>query len=201
MTSTASAATRFVTMHRTAPPHRARRPAGRDRLWCGLGLGLALCLWCPGCGYIVGNPFPPSIRSVHVATFTNDTYRRGYELLLTEAVQKQIMLRTPFRLTSEAEADTILTGHIRTLDKRLTNQSRYDDPRELELQLGCEIRWRNARTGETLGQQVIPISTATAHVLATSGIAPEPGQSQATATHELVNTIARQVVGLMEATW
>lgn len=164
-------------------------------------VGLLWCATATGCGYVVGHPLPVGVRSVHVPTFTNDTYRRGYELLLTEAVQKQIQMRTPFRLASARDADTILTGHIRTLEKRPTNQSRYDDPRELELQFGVEVRWQNARTGELLGQQVIPVSSATAHVLSTASFAPEPGQSLATGTQELVERLARQIVGLLEAPW
>ncbi len=154
-----------------------------------------------GCGYIVGNPYPASIRTVHVPTFTNSSFRRGYELQLTESVQKQIMLRTPFRLVGPGEADTRLIGHIKSIDKRMTNQNRYDDPRELELRLMVEIRWENARTGALIGQEDIPLNTSTAHVLAMSNFTPETGQSLATATQEAVDQLARRIVGLMESTW
>lgn len=180
-----------------APPGGQAAPGGsRRRL---VGLLLALC--SAGCGYIVGNPYPASIRTVHVPTFTNSTFRRGYELQLTEAVQKQIQLRTPFRLVGANEADTRLIGHIKTLDKNLTNQNRYDDPRELELRYTVEVRWENARTGELLGQQQIPISSSLATVIATSSFTPETGQSLATATQQAHDQLARQIVQLMEMTW
>lgn len=179
-----------------------RRVANCGWRWrsdCVLSLLVALLL--PGCGYVVGNPYPASIRTVHVPTFTNSTFRRGYELQLTEAVQKQIQLRTPFRLVGPNEADTRLTGHIKSIDKNLTNQNRYDDPRELELRFVVEVRWENARTGELLGQQTIPVSTAVANVIATSSFTPETGQSLATGTQRALDQIARQVVQLMEMTW
>src|SRR5690606_13246461 len=83
------------------------RTLRRGRL--GLILG-GVCLFAAGCGYVIGNPFPMNVRTVHVPTFTTETYRRGFELQLTEAVQKQIMQRTPFQLVSADEADTRLIG-------------------------------------------------------------------------------------------
>ena len=160
-----------------------------------------LLLVVSGCGYVVGNPFPASIRTIHVPTFTNATFRRGYELQLTEAVQKEIENRTPFRLVRESDADTILTGHIRSLDKRPTNQTRFDDPRELELRFAVEVRWQNARTGELLNQRTIPVDRSVAQVLATSHFTPETGQSLATATQDAVDKLARDIVSLMEVTW
>ena len=75
----------------------------------------------PGCGYTVGAPYATDIRTVHVPTFDCADYRRGYELQLTEAVQKQIQLRTPYRLAKEPGADTRLTGRIVSIDKRQYN--------------------------------------------------------------------------------
>lgn len=174
----------------------ARRLAGwRSCLVITLGLLMT------GCGYIVGNPYPGEIRTVHVPTFTNETYRRGFELQVTEAVQKQIELRTPFRLVSDAEADTRLIGHIRSIDKRMTNQSQWADPRELEMTFVLEVRWINTRTGELLGQGTVPLSSAVASIVTSTSFAPEAGQSLATATQQAVDQVARQVVGLMEATW
>src|SRR5688572_19016591 len=92
-----------------------------------------LPLAASGCGYTVGGDFSPHIQSVHVPTFTSDDFRRGYEQQLTEAVQRQIQMETPYRLTSAQLADTILTGHIVSIQKRVDNQSEFDDPRELEL--------------------------------------------------------------------
>ncbi|MFV0443715.1 MAG: LPS assembly lipoprotein LptE [Planctomycetaceae bacterium] len=174
----------------------------RSRRWSGR---IAVCLWgllfVSGCGYVVGYPSVPGVRTVHVPTFTNATFRRGYELQLTEAVQKRIADTTPYRIVGPADADTRLIGHIRSIDKRMTNQSRFDDPRELELALTVEVRWENVRTGETIDQRTIPLDQASAKLLTTASFAPEAGQSLATATQDVVDQLSRQIVGLMESTW
>lgn len=162
---------------------------------------MLLSVLVSGCGYTVGAPYASDVRTVHVPTFQCSDFRRGYELQLTEAVQKQIQLRTPFRLAKEPGADTRLTGRIVSIDKRVPNQTRGDDPRELELSIGVEVKWEDLRTGQVINQQTIPMAGNVAQVLGTTSFAPEAGQSLATATQESVNQLARQIVGLMEIPW
>jgi hypothetical protein len=167
----------------------------------GMVAAVALCALAAGCGYIIGNPFPMNVRTVHVPTFTSESFRRGFELQLTEAVQKQIQMRTPFAIVPADQADTRLVGHIRGVDKRPVNQNRFDDPRELELSLAVEVRWENLRTGELIGQQTMPLTPEVAHLISEASFAPEAGQSLATGTQQAVDDLARQIVGMMEATW
>lgn len=154
-----------------------------------------------GCGYIVGSPYGAEVRSVDVPTFTNETFRRGYELQLTEAVHKKIELNTPFRLMKGPQADTRLTGKIVSINKRSANQNRYDDPRELELAIGIEVTWINNRTGAILAQRTTPVGPQLTHAIAHASFAPETGQSLATATQDAVDQLATEIVGMMEAPW
>ena len=154
-----------------------------------------------GCGYVVGPPYQAEFRSVHVPIFKNETFRRGYELQLTEAVQKKIQLNTPYRLVNNPQADTQLTGRILSIEKRPANQNRFDDPRELELAIGIEATWTNTRTGAILAQQTYPISTKLNQAIAHASFAPEAGQSMATATEEAMDQLAPEIVGIMEAPW
>lgn len=154
-----------------------------------------------GCGYVVGSPYGPEVRSVHVPTFTNETFRRGYELQLTEAVHKKIELNTPFRLMNSPQADTRLTGKIVSLNKRNANQNKYDDPRELELAIGIEMTWIDNRTGAVLAQRTSPVGPQLSHAIAQASFAPETGQSMATATQDAVDQLANQIVSMMEAPW
>lgn len=160
-----------------------------------------VALLLAGCGYMVGNPYGPDVRTIHVPTFKNDTYRQGFELQLTEAVQKQIQMRTPYQLAKEPGADTRLVGRIVSIDKRVANQNRFDDPRELELSIGVEVRWEDVRSGQVLAERVTPVDVRLAHALANTSFAPEAGQSLATARQDAVDQLARQIVGLMEAPW
>lgn len=180
----------------TSSPNLSRRST-----LCRLGVLALGLLGASGCGYTVGAPYAMDVRTVHVPTFQCSDFRRGYELQLTEAVQKQIQLRTPYRLAKEPGADTRLTGRIVSIDKRVPNQNRFDDPRELELSIGVEIKWEDLRTGQIINQQTIPMAGNVAQILGTTSFAPEAGQSLATATQDAVNNLARQVVGLMETPW
>jgi len=159
---------------------------------------------------MVGSPYRAEVRTIHVPTFTNDAYRakyandgfrRGFELQLTEAVQNQIQTRTPFRLSKSPAADTRLTGRVVSVSKGVTNQNRYDDPRELELSLGVEVIWEDLRSGAILAQQTVPMDVKIAQAIVNTSFAPESGQSLATATQTAVDQMARQIVGLMEMPW
>jgi len=151
-----------------------------------------------GCGYMIGGGYPAQYRTIHVPTFTSESFRRGFELQLTEAVHKQIQDRTPFRLVKSSEADTRLTGHIISVDKRSANQNRFDDPREVELSIAVEVTWTNARTGEVIREQRLAATPLLNQFVSNTAFAPEAGQSLATATQDSVNDLARQVVGMME---
>jgi len=163
-----------------------------------------------GCGYVVGSPYGAEVRTVHVPTFSNDAYkaaytndgfRRGIELQITESVQKQIQLRTPFKLADDNGADTRLTGRLVSVGKRVSNQNKYDDPRELDLSIGIEVVWEDLRTGQILAEKTVPINPHLAQAVVTTSFAPETGQSLATATQDAVDQMARQIVSMMEVPW
>ena len=153
----------------------------------------------PGCGYTVGNGFNPEIRTVSVPIFENDTFRRGIEVQLTEAVQKEIQKRTPYRLAKGLDADTRLTGKIVQTRKDVLGENRFDDPRELQISLMVLMKWENLRTGEVLAQQEVPLSPNAIPLSSQADFAPEVGQSLATGTQDSLNQLARRIVNMMEA--
>ena len=108
----------------------------------------------------MGNSFNRDIKTVAVPIFENDTNRRGIEFQLTEAVQNEITKRTSYRLAKGLEADTRLTGRIVGFRKDVLGETRYDDPRELQLSLMVKVTWEDLRTGQLLAQQEIPLSRA-----------------------------------------
>ena len=141
------------------------RRAFLTRCLAGLSGGAMLAL--SGCGYTVGAPYATDIRTIHVPTFECNDFRRGFDLQLTEAVHKQIQSRTSYRLAKEPGADTRLTGRIISIDKRVPNQNRFDDPRELELSIGVEVKWEDLRTGQVINQQTIPLEGNVAQLVGT----------------------------------
>ncbi|MFO1095734.1 MAG: LptE family protein [Planctomycetaceae bacterium] len=163
-------------------------------------LQLGLMLGLPGCGYMVGNARAPEIRTVHVPTFTSDSFRRGFELQLTEAVQQQVQMHG-FRLAKPPDADSRLIGKIVSVNKRPVNQNRYDDPRELEVALAVHVKWEDARTGQVLNSSDFPMNRIGLQAVTETTFAPETGQSLATGTQQAVDVLARKIVGMMETPW
>ena len=154
-----------------------------------------------GCGYAVGNGFAADVRTVHVPMFTSDTFRRNQAEQLTEAVHKQISLRTPYRLvTGDTPADARLTGHIVEVRKDLLTEDRFDDARELQVFTGIRLRFEDLRTGRIIASRTVPLTGETA-LVADATFAPEIGQSLATAQQAVFDDLAREVVNVMEVPW
>lgn len=185
--------------------HGRRRLSGathRVRSFALLCYGIvSSAFFVAGCGYNIGAPFQAEIQSVHVPIFTSTSYRRNLEYQLTEAVQKEIQKQSHFKIAKEPQADTRLTGHIIDVRKERLSENGYDDPRELQMQFSVEVTWEDLRTGQILMQNRIPISPEAMRLLSTADFAPELGQSQATATQDAVERMARQVVQMMETPW
>jgi hypothetical protein len=154
-----------------------------------------------GCGYMVGNIYGPEVRTVEVPIFQNDTFRRGIEYQLTEAVQREIQSRTPYRLAKGAGADTRLTGRIVDLRKDVLGETGQDDPRELQVSLAIRVTWEDLRTGQLLASDDVPIQPDALPLVGQAEFAPEVGQSLATATHDAVNRLATKIVDMMEVPW
>lgn len=178
---------------------RTRQLANSDYLL--LAIAIVTTGIVSGCGYTVGSPYSAEIRSVYVPTFSSNQFRRGVELQLTEAVQKQIQQRTPFRLAKEGAADTRLRGRIVNFQKGVLGETGQDDARELQINLAVEVTWEDLRTGQVLAQQQIPIGPDIVMQTTQAEFAPEVGQSLATATQTAVDRLARNIVDMMEQPW
>lgn len=165
-----------------------------------------LCLFAllcahSGCGYMVGGTYDPEIRTVHVPIFTSDLFRRDVNIELTEAVQKEIQSRTPFRLSSADRADTRLTGKLIEIRKDVLGETRFDDARQLQLSFAVEILWEDLRGRNLIAQSSVPIDQKTHQLLSQANFAPEIGQSYATAKQEAITQLARRIVDKMETPW
>ena len=154
-----------------------------------------------GCGYTLGTQTLHDVRTVHVPVFKSESFRRNLDYLLTEAVQREIRTRTPYRLEDADTADTILKGKIVEIRKSVLSETRYDDPRELQLMVGAEVTWVDRRSGQILHQQTFPIGPELTQQASNVSFAPEVGHSLATAQQEAATRLAARIVDLMEAPW
>jgi len=154
-----------------------------------------------GCGYMLGTPTYQGVRTVHVPVFKNTSFRRNVDYLLTEAVQKEIRTRGGYRLDDAETADTILRGRIVEIRKNPLSETRFDDPREIQLMVGAEVTWVDRRSGQILQQRTFPLGSALSQSVSNVSFAPEVGQSLASAQQEAASRLAAQIADMMEVPW
>ncbi|HWA98798.1 MAG TPA: LptE family protein [Pirellulales bacterium] len=168
-------------------------------------LSTAFCLLLlPGCmGYMVGNRtlYPPDIRTVYVPMFDSTSFRRGLGEEITEAVVKQIELKTPFKVVNTPDADSILSGKLIADTKGVLVKPPTDEQRLIQLNYRVEVSWLDRRGDQIRQTQSLPIPDSMVLIDQPTNYVPEVGQSISTATMQTVNNLAEQIVSLMEAPW
>ncbi len=150
-----------------------------------------------GCrGYHLGNQYlyRSDIRSVHVAMIESQSHRKFLGQRLTEAITKQIISSTPLTITEPALADSFITGRLLRESKTVTGETITDEARSLDVANRVEISWLD-RAGTPLMQR------QTVRLDFDAELIPEGGQSLATTQQEIIDRIAREVVGQMEMPW
>lgn len=156
---------------------------------------------CAGYRFGTASLYPPDIRTVYVPMFESDSLRRGLSERLTEAVIKEVELKTPYKVVSDPNADSILTGRILNDVKRVIVEDRYDQQRENEITLVAEVSWVDRRGDMIGGRGNLPIPDSLATIIGTGTAVPEFGQSVATGQQQAINRMAEQIVSLMETPW
>ncbi|MBX7166820.1 MAG: hypothetical protein K1X74_10785 [Pirellulales bacterium] len=178
--------------------HPYGRPARR------LAALLLLFATAGGCaGYRAGvaSLYPPEIRTVYVPIFDSTSYRRNLGERLTEAVVKEIQLKTPFQVVNTPNADSVLTGTLVNDTKRVIVTSPTDEARESELTFQVQVRWVDRQGTLLRAPAAVAIPGALADVDYASSVVPEAGQSIVVGQQKAIQKIAEQIVGLMEAPW
>jgi 6-phosphofructokinase len=165
---------------------------------------LALLAAVAGCaGYQIGaqSLYPCHIQTVYVPIFESTSFRRNLGERLTEAVIKEIELKTPYKVTGTPDADSVLSGRILSDTKRVITPTPTGDPRQIETGLRVLVKWTD-RSGNTLRNgESVPLDEATVATTSTGKVVPEVGQSIATGQQTAIQRAAEQIVSLMEAPW
>ena len=174
------------------------------RMQFGLTSAVALVALTVGCAsYQIGTRslYRPDIRTVYVPMFESDSLRRNLGERLTEAVAKEIELKTPYKVVHRPDADSVLSARITSETKRVVSEQVDDIPRNLETDLAVQVNWYDRR-GEYLVQDSrFNFSPVAFSVAQTSDLTPEGGQSVASAHQEAIQRLAEQIVSQMESRW
>ncbi len=159
-------------------------------------LTAAGCASDPTRGYALVSTFPGGASTVAVDIFENRSFDREIAFELADALVKEIEARTPYKVTSAARADTILTGRIRSVERQQLSKSPLTGlSEEVALGVTIDMQWRDLRSGQTLLQ----VDALTAHsMFDPSRPISEPieiGQFGA------VQKLAREIVDEMRKEW
>ena len=173
----------------------------RPQTACGFA---ALLLLLGGCaGYQIGNQslYPQDIRTVCVPMFQSNSFRRNLGERLTEAVVKQIETTTPYKVVSEANADSVLSGRIVAERKSVLVPDLSGNAREIQAAMTVQVSWIDRRGRLLRETQTMPLPAELVEVSGAGNVVPEVGQSIATAQQQAICRMAEQIVGLMENPW
>jgi hypothetical protein len=163
---------------------------------------LSLCL--SGCaGYQIGTQslYPAEVRTVYVPMFQSISFRRDLGERLTEAVAKEIELRTPYKVVTDPNADSVLSGRLVYESKHVLVPELTGDARETQAEMRVEVSWVDRKGRMLRDVAAVPLPTEIADVTGAGNMVPEVGQSVATAQQEAICRIARQIVDLMQKPW
>ncbi len=150
-----------------------------------------------GCArYNLGNQylFRNDIRTVHVPMFESESNRKFLGQRLTEAVVKQVEQSTPLTITDPAVANSFLRGRLIRDQKTVVTENRFDEGRAVRTAFRVEVDWVDRAGVPLMPRRSVTIDHSVAFI-------PEGGQSMATAQQEVIDRIAREVVGQMEMPW
>ncbi len=117
----------------------------------GITLGVASCASNPEQGWSANSLYREDVRTIAVPIFENSTFERGVGFELTDAVIKEIELRTPLTIVPESRADTVLLGRVVQVRLDPLSKSRTTGLTEEALYgVTIEFEWKDLRTGHTL---------------------------------------------------
>lgn len=157
-----------------------------------------------GCaGYQLGQRslYRPDIRTVHIPVVQSDSYRRYLGERLTEAVVKEVELRTPYKVVASDTADSVLSIRLVSDSKRVINNNRFSEPRDIETDFFVQASWIDRRGDLIMSHEDVPAAPLLVNLGQQANFVPEGGQSLVTAQQEAIQKLAQQIVGQMELAW
>ena len=176
---------------------KARRPSAAL-------LGACLIAALVGCsegsgllGYTAEELYPENVRTVAVEIFESRTFQQGVEFDLTEALAKEIELRTPYKVAERSVADTLLTGTVYNVRRSVLSRTHDAGiPQEVQVRVTAGFEWKDMRTGQVIRKRGRIDGTGEQMPVRTAGAEPYE-----TAQHEAVAELARDIVSTMRRDW
>jgi hypothetical protein len=141
-------------------------------------------------------PFDTSEVKTVMVFFKTQSFRRDIEKQLTEAVIKEITLRTPYKVVGRREdADSLLSGVITFADKNLVVEAPTNLPRELNATITVTTNWTHNPPTEIEEARPPTLISETINFI------PEVGETSLSGFNHVIQSIAKQMVDMMEQPW
>ena len=146
-------------------------------------------------GYSNESLFPQDVDSVCLEMFDNQTFRRGTEYELSDALSKRIEVETPYKIVSSRDrADSVISGQIVSIaELALSIERETGHVLEKEVEMKALVNWKNLKTGELLIDNQ--------SVSASASYSEYQKQDFTYASSLAANNLARKIVELMERKW
>lgn len=187
--------------HRARIAHNTRHRGARRRT--GIIAGLAACLaLLPSCAAdpTLGYSFQPlhdqSIRTISVPIFENYTFDSRLELMLTEAIIKELQRSTNWTVVSTSAADSTITGAITTSE--LVSLSRSPQTalvQEVGVRVSVDFDWKDNRTGKLL------VSRRGFEGMESFVPTRGTGEPIETGEYAVAQSLARDIVATLRSKW
>ncbi len=164
-----------------------------------VGLAAVISISLSGCGWMQGysneSLYRDNVASVCLEMFDNQSFRRGIEYELSDALSKRIEAETPYKIISNTkQADTVISGLIISVTESvLTLERETGRSLEKEVELRAVVTWKNLKTGELLIDDKI--------ISGTASYSQWQNQSFNYASSLAANNLAEKIVELMEKKW
>ena len=157
-------------------------------------IGSVLIPFTGGCGKGYSNSwlYPDDVKTVYVEMFDTNSFRRGHEYDLTDAICKRIEAQTPYKIVSDRNiADSVLSGTIGNISQGVLAMERESGrPLENETVVSVTVNWKNLSTGDIIIDNDV--------VYASASFSTFLDQDFEYAAKVAVNKAARRVVERMQ---
>ncbi len=171
-------------------------------------IGLLFVSSFTGClGYRAGSGslYAPDIQTVYVPIISSDSFRRDLGERLTEAVVKEIELKTPYKVVASPNADSILDIRLLGDSRTALAEDEFDNPRVFENRLRAQVSWQNRRHLPMAPPQTFDLPAGfTGDLVGVDQTTPlilEAGQTIASQQQLAIQRLAEQIVATMETPW
>lgn len=169
-----------------------------------IGLLLLAAVAVTGCAhYRAGTDtlYARDVQTVYVPMIESDSFRRDLGERLTEAVVKQIELKTPFKVVSDPAADSVLAVRLLGDTRRVVAEDPFDAPRVLDNEFLAEVTWLNRRRLPMAPMQTIALPASLVEFSQNSVLIPAAGQTVVSQQQQGIERLAEKIVAAMEEPW